>query len=421
MPWRLSRGTQRRLYWFRWRGALLTLVFACAFVALSAGPDVSDRPGLPDASVLTRVYYALGLFVLGGMDLGTPIGGPDWARHLLWLSYFAAPTITASALVESFVRAVNPTAWILRRRRDHVIIAGCGKLGLLCLEKLREVDAAVPVLLIDREPDPTLADEAREVWGAHVLTADATSPALIAALAVERARRVLFVMGDDVSNLDAAANVIGRFPQMASRVTIHLSDLRMKNVVAHTTVGQVCASFNTHQIAARHAVEREILPHFRSTERRDTVVLVGFGRFGQTVLDELQTRALPHLGTVYTLDLHAKRRAAEFGEQIGYAGDYEHIAERLDARDFDDWERITARLSTLPTPPTFVLGTGDDGTNIRLALWLTKKFPEALVIARSFRRSSFAREVSAECGFRTVSVAELVAAKLPDAWFARPE
>ena len=56
---------------------------------------VSERD-LADAGILTRAYYTLGLFFLGGLDLGTPVGGPEAARTVLWLAYFAAPLITGS-------------------------------------------------------------------------------------------------------------------------------------------------------------------------------------------------------------------------------------------------------------------------------------------------------------------------------------
>ena len=40
-----SRGWQ----WFRWRGAILAVVFLMGFVAFSSGVEVSDRDVRPDA------------------------------------------------------------------------------------------------------------------------------------------------------------------------------------------------------------------------------------------------------------------------------------------------------------------------------------------------------------------------------------
>jgi hypothetical protein len=49
-------------------------------------------------------------------------------------------------------------------------------------------------------------------------------------------------------------------------------------------------------------------------------------------------------------------------------------------------------------------------------LWLQKKYPNAFVVARSFRRSSFAEEISKEAGFEVFSVADLVTRSIPDGW-----
>jgi hypothetical protein len=61
---------------------------------------VSDRPEVLGAGILTHLYYSLGLFVLGGLDLGVPIDGPNGARIALWLAYFLAPLVTTGVLVQ---------------------------------------------------------------------------------------------------------------------------------------------------------------------------------------------------------------------------------------------------------------------------------------------------------------------------------
>jgi hypothetical protein len=92
-----------------WRGAAILAAFLCAWIALLAGVGVTERD-LVSAGTAERVYYVLGLFVMGGIDLGTPVGGPLYARALLWIAYFAAPLITASAVIEAAIRLVSPLA-----------------------------------------------------------------------------------------------------------------------------------------------------------------------------------------------------------------------------------------------------------------------------------------------------------------------
>ncbi|MEE4146628.1 MAG: hypothetical protein V2I26_17620, partial [Halieaceae bacterium] len=74
-----------------WKSWTAIIIFGCAFFALVAGTGVSERPDVTEADLLTKAYYALGLFVLGGLDLGTPTSGPLYGKVLLWVAYFAAP------------------------------------------------------------------------------------------------------------------------------------------------------------------------------------------------------------------------------------------------------------------------------------------------------------------------------------------
>jgi hypothetical protein len=111
-----------------WRWPLAFALFVAGLVGLMSGVSVTERPEVVDAGVLTKAYYSLGLFVVGGLDLGTPTGGPWLGRMLLWLAYFGAPILTASAVIEAVVRVMTPQRWHLRRMKDHVVIVGTGDL-----------------------------------------------------------------------------------------------------------------------------------------------------------------------------------------------------------------------------------------------------------------------------------------------------
>ena len=90
---------------FPWRSAAALFFFLSAMVGFYLGVAVSERPDVTTAGLLTRAYYSLSLFVVGGVDLGTPTGGPLAGRVLLWLSYFGAPVLAASTLIEALLRA----------------------------------------------------------------------------------------------------------------------------------------------------------------------------------------------------------------------------------------------------------------------------------------------------------------------------
>jgi voltage-gated potassium channel Kch len=410
---------RRRLRWFLWRGLALALVFGAGLTGFLLGVDVSDRPGVADAGLGVQLYYTVGLFVLGGLDLGVPVGGPLVGRVLLWIAYFGAPAITASAVVEGVLRAIDPQRWRLRGLRDHIVIGGCGRLAMLYLQRLREVSGARPtVVIVEAKSDHPYVPAAETLFRARVITGNISGAGIIAGLRLDRARRVMLLTGDDFVNLDAAAQMLSTAPDLAGRMVVHVADLRFKRLMKATSVARHAEVFNIYQSAAVHLVDTEIIPYFEQTEFRDIVVLAGFGRLGQTILDQLQRRALDSMAAVIIIDTDADERAMVFDDQCGFADGYErHIVEG-DANDLGVWNRVEALYDFATSAPAFLLVSGNDALNLRVAMRLGDRYPAARVLARSYFRSTFAEEVSRDAGFRTFSVAEQIVESMPDSWFS---
>jgi hypothetical protein len=406
------------LRWFRWRGVVLVLVFVVGITAFCGGAEVSDRD-VTSVDFMSKVYYTLGLFVLGGLDLGVPNGGPVWAQATLWFTYFAAPAITTSALVEGVLRAIRPERFRLRHMRHHVVIAGCGRLAMLYLERLREAEPNTPVLIIDNRADNPHVQAALERFNASVLVADISSEAAMHALRLKAAKRLVVLTGDDYINLDTAANAARIAPHLASETLIHISDLRLLRVVEDAELLQQAAKFNSYRRAAKFLVAEKLLPHFLKTEADDVVVLAGFGRFGQSVLDELQRGASGRFGKVIIVDQQGDLPTMVFAEQVGFRSGYEWelVAENL--QHPRTWQHVEEKigLAAQGHEPVFILGSGDDSVNIRTALWLARKYPRTKILARCFRRSTFAAQISGKCDFEVVSTAELLLSGMHPEWF----
>jgi Trk K+ transport system NAD-binding subunit len=394
------------------------LVFICGLASFLMGVDVSDRPGVPNAAFLTQAYYTVGLFVLGGLDLGVPLGGPTYARALLWFAYFAAPAITASAVIEGVLRAIRPRHWALRRMSGHIVIAGCGKVTMQYLARLRANHPTKPVVVVETQANRPNLDEVRDVYDAFIVTGDINSDLLLSSLRLDHADRVLLLTGDDFANLDSAARILQIAPNLGQRIVVHVADLHFMRLVHHTHVADEVTIFNTHQIAAQHLVTSQLVAHFHHTEPLDTIVIAGFGRFGQTVLDQLQRLADGKFDRVALIDIDCTKRSQIFEEQVGFSGDYEHDTIDGDLRDPELWRRLESTYRFSDSEPAFVIGSGEDGINLHTALWLKSKYPRAFVVARSFRTSPFALDVSRKGGFRMFSVADLVSQSIPDSWVA---
>ena len=399
-----------------WRGAAILAAFLCGWLALVAGVGVTERAVL-GAGPVERAYYVLGLFVMGGLDLGTPTGGPLYARALLWIAYFAAPLITASALIEAAVRLVSPLALRVRPYRDHVVLGGAGRLTMLYVSRLRAEQPARTIVVVERTPNHPTIDELREVHRAIVVVGDVTNDEVLGRLRLDRARRALFLTGDDFVNLDAAAKVLKLAPSLAGRIVVHVSDLGFMRETAESSVARDCEIFNGHESAATILVREHLLARFRATPTRDFVVLAGFGRFGQTVLHQLQERARGSFGDVLIIDDAATRNARAFAERPGFDDDYRHAIVDGDVLDPGVWREVGEKAREMDRDPVVILGTGNDGTNLHAAFLARKEHPGAYLIVRSFRASPFTEQIAQETHLEAFDLAGLLRSGMPPAWF----
>jgi Trk K+ transport system NAD-binding subunit len=400
-----------------WRGLALAMPFVAGFIGLSLGVEVSQRD-LVGIGVAERAYYVLGLFVLGGLDIGTPVGGPAAGRALLWMAYFLAPLITASALLEAAMRLIAPLAFRMRPFSDHVVVAGAGRLAMVYVRKLRERDPERTVLVVERDPAQPRTGQLRDLYRAVIVGGDITSDDTLHGLRVNRAHRVLLLTGDDFANLDAAAKMLGRAPRLAGRIVAHVSDLRFMRETAGSSVAQGCEIFNGHEFAATNLVSERLLTHFRSTPHRDLVVLAGFGRFGQTVLQQLQRLAAGSFDHVVIIDQHATRNARWFDTEPGFDPSIQRTVIEGDLQDPEVWGRVAEIVERVGRPdPVIIVGSGDDGMNLHVGLSARKRHPGAYVVVRSFEASPFASEIASEAELQAFDLAGLIEDGMPDGWF----
>lgn len=407
-----GRLGRRRLYL---RGGLLVAVFLAGFAGFASGVGVSERD-LAEVGLFAKAYYALGLFVIGGLDLGTPQGGPAIGRVLVWSAYFLAPLITASALIETALRILNPLA-LRARLHDHVIVGGGGRLARLYVKRLRELDPEVAIVVVERNPNRAGIGELQAVYKSLVIIGDIASDGVFEAVGADRARRVMLMTGDDFANLDAAARLVGKTPRLRGRVVAHVSDLGFMRAVPRSSAGTSYETFNSLEYAAVDLVRERLLVHFEDTVHTDLVILAGFGRFGQTVLDQLQTHAHEHFGKVVLIDTQARLVAREFAESPGFRAGHELRVIEGHLRNLEVWQQVDEIVRADVGPPTVVIGTGDDGLNLQVALDLIRRYPGAHVTVRSFGHSPFAAEVAAQTGVSPFQLAELISNRMPPAWF----
>ncbi|MFT4825422.1 MAG: voltage-gated potassium channel Kch [Halioglobus sp.] len=403
---------------FSWRTLGALFFFFSAIVGFELGVSVTERPDVVDSSILTKAYFSLSLFVVGGVDLGTPNGGPLIGRILLWASYFGSPILAAWTLIATVLRAIAPQRWYLRRLKDHIVVVGDGELALITLRTLRQQNSKVAIVVVSSNPDPAVVGEFSQSFHATVVTGDITHRYFLKQLNLNSARKILLLDDNSLRSYEAASTLLRQFPGIGDRVVIHCENLRFMRAMENTHVAQQCQTFNTYHLAASGLVRSHLLHHFRETRAKDVVVLAGFGRFGQTVLEELQRCAIDELDTVIIIDIDAHRRVLIADEQMVFSGEYKRVLFEGDISHPEVWDRVEREAKLKGENTVFVLGTGREEDNLRISLGLRQKYPGAMIISRSSKESLFATEVGLEHEILSVSITQLVEDNLPRSWLS---
>lgn len=400
-----------------WRWFVAVGLFSLAMIGQGLGVELSERMG-ETSGWLTRAYYSMGLFVVGGLDIGVPIGGPEYARAFLWTAYFGAPLLTASAVIDAVVRLVSPQSWQLRRMRDHIIVAGASALTRYYLQVLRAHDPDVQVVLVTNTPDSPEALDIAQSFQTIVISGAINGDFLVQNLRISKARRILLFGDNDYRSFEAAARMLERRPGIADRIVLHCHNLRFLRSMQETALIKRISSFNAYHLAASGLVREHLLAHLQKTAERDVVVLAGFGRFGQTILEELQIHAAGEMATVAVIDTDAKRRVLVVDEQERIEGSYQREIVEGDIADPDVWRRLSTTVDLSVGEPIIVLGTGNTAQNLRAGIWIKNNYPRAVVHVRTNGKSRLAAEVGKEYDINSISMTALVEQHMPAEWLA---
>ena len=398
-----------------WRAGAALGLFLAALGAFLLGVDVTERD-MAGASLLAKAYYALALFVVGGIDLGTPEGGPVLARAVLWVTYFGAPLLFASAVFEAVIRLLAPELWQLQRMRGHFVVVGVDDLTMSYLRVLRHHHPRAPVVVVDEAIAPIREQELEQTFGVRVVHGDITHDFLLRALRLDRARRIALLGDDNFRAFEAASRILAMHPDLGPRMILHCNRIRFLRAMADTRVAQRCETFNVYHLAAAGFVRDTLVVHFEETTEKDVVVLAGFGRFGQSILEELRNAAPHEMDTVAIVDMDAERRVQVVDEQARIGAYGHRVVLEGDISHPDIWRRLGEQVNLEEGNPTVILGTGRPEENLRTAIWLRGLHPNARIFVRTNDVSAFARELGAEHDIESLSITQLVERHLPVAW-----
>jgi Trk K+ transport system NAD-binding subunit len=276
------------------------------------------------------------------------------------------------------------------------------------------------VLLVDTRQSQRLLAKARDQYGAPYVCADIRHSSTLDLLSLNHAKGVALLTGDDLVNLEAAWAVLEAEPSMS--VVAHIDDIQMKREMDRLmgdSGGQRIRAFNMHHMAADRLYDQHLAPRFEETSARDAVVLVGFGRFGQTMLEHLRREASDELERIVIVDPTAKNAVAAFNMQTHQSSFPVDVIDG-DAEDPMVWEQLDALLKDVAHPPVFIFGTNSDSLNLRLAMLLRKRSRSLEIFVRCFHESRFSAQLAKEYRFHVMALEQMMheaLEELQEEWF----
>lgn len=235
-------------------------------------------------SFLDLVYQTLQLI---SMSSGLVPGPINWQ---LQLARFLIPTLTVYTALSAMALIFSEQMQVVKllRIKNHVIICGLGRKGVLLAEQFLALDMEVVILEQDEGNDWL---ESTRGLGAVVLIGDAADSDLLHQAKVERAKFLIAVMGDDGINAEIALRAKELNQKRTTGVLtclIHIVDpqlydlLREKELQNTNPSGYRLELFNIYDRGARLILQSMTSPGDQSSLNR--LLIIGMGKLGESVI-----------------------------------------------------------------------------------------------------------------------------------------
>jgi len=387
------------------RSARWPIVIAVALAAIVLGWigfDVSATATGEPATFLDKAYLTLQLFVL---QSGVPAPTPwqlDVARYL-------APAVAAFATLSAAAALLRDRLVVARARRrsDHVVVCGLGRLGALAAKNLRA--AGHQVVAIEVDAHSSAVGESREA-GVLVLIGDAADRALLRKARVDRARYLLAVTGDDGVNVeiaaDAATLVRGR-RGAALTCFVHVADDALAGVLQRASVSRGGGAIRIESFDAAERGAPALLsqrPPFDSVGVTPLgpphLLVVGLGQMGRTLVVHAarRWRSIPGQRRarlkVTVVDRKADTAVALIRERypaVATQCDIVPLQMELDSAEFERGAFL-ASSARVPGVTGVFICLSDDAAGLRAAFRLRDRFGtrEVPIVVRTTREGGLA-------------------------------
>lgn len=299
------------------------------------------RGGDSSVSLFDLIYYTLQLFVFEFPS------GISAIPVQLEIARFLAPLLTLSSLAVFFLVMFDHIKMLqLRANPGHVVICGCGYLGLDLARHFRSEKKNRYVVIIEKDPAKKELDICKQL-GVMVIIGDATQEHILKQARIHRASEIFFVTGSDKVNGEIAVtcsrlgdghrnrrsarrwtdfrDLLGITPdKQVQRYHIHLEDptLAKAFILAHPVNQDSRQSiqvefFNLYRIAG-YCMQKEHPPVYDFELKAGIVphiLVIGCGRMGESLIIQTvrgwKEKQYPGKIRITCIDINAEKRVRD--------------------------------------------------------------------------------------------------------------
>lgn len=206
------------------------------------------------------------------------------------IARFLSPIVAASTVVVTLFAIFHEKlrGFRLKLTKNHVVICGLGRKGLLLAKEFREQGERVVV--IEQEQGNDLLELCKDL-GAIVLIGNATDDDLLRTARVYRAKQLICVCGDDGINAEIAMNARELIkPRKDRKLTchIHIYDKELYTLLEERVSGTDASSsctlhfFNIFDSGAKALLDE--YPPYSEQHPVPHILVVGVGRMGESLV-----------------------------------------------------------------------------------------------------------------------------------------
>lgn len=277
------------------------LVFILALLAFNNGVYLEDKPNICTDTLFVQIYYTIGLFLLAGIDFGMPMGGSEFYRILLYISYFLAPLITVLAVIEAVLKTIG-TDYLKRPYKNHVVIVGASKQAISIINSWKDQMsmgqiiqdgevirfAQTKLIVVEKDPNNTKLEYFRELSKqrkVEIIIGDVNHSYVLKKINIGQALSCIITTNSDILNINITLKLIDVYGVKKERIITRVedNDLIIDLINSEEDGVDTLRLTSTHRNLANCFLFRYI----QTFLFLENLVIFGFGTFGQNILESI--------------------------------------------------------------------------------------------------------------------------------------